>query len=74
MTRLYNRLTPIEKELVDRKMAKKLKSSTVLIRGVLEEINPDVKIANDQVIVMYKTLKRIEQEVKHCELSWKSEA
>ena len=74
MTTPYQHLTAIEKQLVVHKMTKKLKSSPQLIKEILVTINPQVKIVENQVIMVHETLKKIEQEVKSHELSRKSEA
>ncbi|MEW7280699.1 hypothetical protein ABW636_19080 [Aquimarina sp. 2201CG1-2-11] len=64
MTTPYQYLTTIEKQLVEYKMAKKLKTPVLIIKEILTTINPQVKIVENQVIMVYETLKKIEQEVK----------
>ena len=61
MTTPYHYLNKAQQELVINRLAKKLKRSKVVIARIVTNMNPEIKIVNNQVITLYETYKRIEQ-------------
>ena len=57
----YHYLNKAQQELVINRLAKKLKRSKVVIARIVTNMNPEIKIVNNQVITLYETYKRIEQ-------------
>ncbi|TSE03740.1 hypothetical protein [Aquimarina algiphila] len=61
----YTQLGSIQKRMVDDKMAIRINAPKAVVKEVLKMINPLVKVIGKEVILMYDTLMRIEQEIKN---------
>lgn len=60
----YIHLDTDQKEVVQTRVAIRTKAVVEIVEIALGLVNPRVKIVDTEVIIVYETLKRIEEEVK----------
>ncbi len=60
----YIHLDTDQKEVVHNRVAIRTKAVVEIVEIALGLVNPRVKIVDAEVIIVYETLKRIEEEVK----------
>ena len=61
---LYIHLDTDQKKVVHARVATRTKATVEVVVMALGLVNPRVKIVDAEVIIVYETLKRIEEEVK----------
>ncbi|WP_160111946.1 hypothetical protein [Aquimarina sp. AU58] len=60
----YNQLCTTQKDLVHRKIITRTKASQEIVCKVLEHINPVLKIIDQDVLMMYYMMSKIEQRIQ----------
>ncbi|WP_271784986.1 hypothetical protein [Aquimarina algiphila] len=60
----YTQLDAAQKELVTSKIAEKTKAHQNIVHRILSQINPNIKIVEQEVILSYDMLVRISEKCK----------
>ncbi len=60
----YRQLTTEQKKLAYHKIALRMKTPEKIVKALLLKINPPIKIVDQNVIMSYHTLDRIQQKIK----------
>ncbi|WP_025664082.1 hypothetical protein [Aquimarina megaterium] len=67
----YNQLCTTQKALVHRKLIARTKAPQEIVCKVLNHINPIIKINNQDVLMMYYMMSKIEQRIQEEMMNYK---